>query len=329
MSIPDKDIERARALSMELVAGSLVELRGKNEKRGPCPVCGGNDRFVVFKDDRGWLCRGCNRSGDAIALIMHVERCSFSDAVGKLLGESYKSAAPRKASAPERSQDWKSEKWQKDQRAFAKSASTALADCDDALAYLNSRAISRGVARSFGLGYATPFHPALEKKLPAITVPWFDRMNRITALKFRALAPPSPKYRFWQKGGSQQLMFGAHLARGTKVAIITEGEFNAMALYSAVNHASHAADIMSIGGDTNRSMLCELAKIYPRMLLWFDEQEEFERAAATLPSSYRVDRIISPKPEEARSLDANDILIQYGAKVLAGLVDSTLGSWRT
>jgi putative DNA primase/helicase len=43
-------------------------------KNVPCPICGGTDRFQLCrkgKEDGHWYCRGCNKGGDGIALVMH------------------------------------------------------------------------------------------------------------------------------------------------------------------------------------------------------------------------------------------------------------------
>src|SRR5581483_9822486 len=45
---------------------------------GPCPVCGGRDRFSVNPKKNAWNCRGCQVGGhDAVSLVMHAQSCSF------------------------------------------------------------------------------------------------------------------------------------------------------------------------------------------------------------------------------------------------------------
>jgi len=51
---------------------------------GPCPRCGGRDRFAVNAAKGVWNCRGCARGGDAIDLVRHVKGCSFKEAVAVL-----------------------------------------------------------------------------------------------------------------------------------------------------------------------------------------------------------------------------------------------------
>jgi hypothetical protein len=48
---------------------------------GPCPKCGGRDRFSVNVRKNIWNCRGCGRGGDAIALARHIAGLSFAEAL--------------------------------------------------------------------------------------------------------------------------------------------------------------------------------------------------------------------------------------------------------
>ncbi|WP_342452329.1 primase-helicase zinc-binding domain-containing protein [Desulfovibrio desulfuricans] len=46
-----------------------MKAKGPHEFAGPCPECGGEDRFIVWPDKPnggGYWCRGCGRQGDAI-----------------------------------------------------------------------------------------------------------------------------------------------------------------------------------------------------------------------------------------------------------------------
>lgn len=62
-------------LYREYCAGSEVKQKGAlQEWAGPCPECGGNDRFVMQPyNPKGlggrWLCRGCDRYGDAVSFL--------------------------------------------------------------------------------------------------------------------------------------------------------------------------------------------------------------------------------------------------------------------
>jgi DNA primase len=51
-----------------------------NEWAGPCPECGGTDRFLIWTHRDAWHCRGCNQTGDAIEFLRKFEGQSCPDA---------------------------------------------------------------------------------------------------------------------------------------------------------------------------------------------------------------------------------------------------------
>jgi phage/plasmid primase-like uncharacterized protein len=57
-----------------------------NEWVGPCPHCGGRDRFGINTNKGVFICRGAG-GGDSIGLAMHVAGLSFLEAVEELTGE--------------------------------------------------------------------------------------------------------------------------------------------------------------------------------------------------------------------------------------------------
>jgi phage/plasmid primase-like uncharacterized protein len=58
-----------------------------SELAGPCPRCGGKDRFSVNIRKGVFNCRGCSCGGDLIALCQHVRGLSFPEAIDFLVGE--------------------------------------------------------------------------------------------------------------------------------------------------------------------------------------------------------------------------------------------------
>jgi hypothetical protein len=71
-----------------VVAKFGLKLRWEGrELVGPCPTCGGRDRFAVNPSKQLWNCRGCACGGDAIDLVRHVDGCTYGEAVRALEGE--------------------------------------------------------------------------------------------------------------------------------------------------------------------------------------------------------------------------------------------------
>jgi phage/plasmid primase-like uncharacterized protein len=90
MAFPEKiDIGAARARPIERVAAShgLKLRRSGAEYIGPCPKCGGNDRFAVNIRKNVFNCRGCQTGGDVIGLVRFLDNCTFFEAVTNLTGE--------------------------------------------------------------------------------------------------------------------------------------------------------------------------------------------------------------------------------------------------
>jgi hypothetical protein len=54
-----------------------ITLRGRIEREGPCPVCGGTDRFSINTTKQVWNCRGCDKGGDVIDLVKHIDGSDF------------------------------------------------------------------------------------------------------------------------------------------------------------------------------------------------------------------------------------------------------------
>ena len=66
------------------VALKKVAATHGGEYAGPCPACGGEDRFRIWPEQRegqgSWWCRGCNQGGDAISYLMQMEGMDFKSA---------------------------------------------------------------------------------------------------------------------------------------------------------------------------------------------------------------------------------------------------------
>ena len=111
---PDTQMRKAeaRAIPMaEVVARLGIEglKRHAGELVGPCPVCGGKDRFAVHLTKAVFNCRICQANGDGIALVSHVMSCGFGEALDFLLGKAALQISPeerdrrkRRAEAEER-----------------------------------------------------------------------------------------------------------------------------------------------------------------------------------------------------------------------------------
>ena len=100
----DADVVRQAAQGRwhHILAGLGIVVPSHPRKHGPCPTCGGKDRFKF--DDRdgfgSWYCNQCQpHAGDGVRLVMNARALRFPDAlaaVGGVLGlDLSQSAKPR------------------------------------------------------------------------------------------------------------------------------------------------------------------------------------------------------------------------------------------
>jgi hypothetical protein len=87
-ALPDPRVDHAKHVPIEdELARRGVKLRGKIERSGPCPKCGGDDRFSINTKKQIFHCRGCDTGGDVIALVRHLDGVDFPTALTTLTGE--------------------------------------------------------------------------------------------------------------------------------------------------------------------------------------------------------------------------------------------------
>jgi putative DNA primase/helicase len=70
----------------DVIASRGIKLHGRIDRCGPCPRCGGTDRFSINIAKQVFNCRGSG-GGDVIALVRHLDGCDFRTAVRTLAGE--------------------------------------------------------------------------------------------------------------------------------------------------------------------------------------------------------------------------------------------------
>jgi phage/plasmid primase-like uncharacterized protein len=99
-------LARAGRLEDELAHRGIKLRRSGAEMVGPCPVCGGRDRFSINVRKQIFNCRGCGTGGDVIRFIQHIDGCDFATAISTLVGNTARPAAqPAPARRDERDGD--------------------------------------------------------------------------------------------------------------------------------------------------------------------------------------------------------------------------------
>ena len=136
-----------------------------NEYQGPCPGCGGTDRFHAWADQNdgqgSYWCRQCGAAGDIIQFFMDFEGLNFIQAAEKA-GREVKDIKPTRPilkTAPVKPA-WQpaaggadpAEPWAEKALKFTDWCHENLLDSDETLCYLFDRGISLATAKKFKLG---------------------------------------------------------------------------------------------------------------------------------------------------------------------------------
>jgi hypothetical protein len=76
--------DAARGKWRAILSSLQIEVPASSKQHGPCPACGGKDRFRFDDEDgRGtWFCNQCTpKAGDGFALVQNVRGCDFPEAL--------------------------------------------------------------------------------------------------------------------------------------------------------------------------------------------------------------------------------------------------------
>lgn len=234
-----------------------------------CPFCGsgnhgnGTGAFTLYKESNTWTCFACSKSGDVLDLIQQTENVDFNEALqigtqklslviddysaqGNAGGNDTMQAAERATEAKEAQIEAP-----KDYRAYYKACRQNL-DNPAAIAYLESRGISKETAEHFFIGFDPAADPAsapggegyAAHPVPRIIIPT-SREHYVG----RSVDPNTEKaYRKMNnKGGRPGILNASALYSDNEAVFVVEGAFDAMSLHE-VNAAAVALNSTSNAG---------------------------------------------------------------------------------
>ncbi len=144
------------------VAGRIVN-KGGGEYCGPCPACGGKDRFILWPEHQSgakggrFLCRGCGAQGDAVEFLRVFRGMTYPEACEALRIEpSRRNGHPLERHtakewipAPE---NFPPAVWMEQATAFVHECAAGI-ESGPGLEYLQSRGLSPETARALGIGW--------------------------------------------------------------------------------------------------------------------------------------------------------------------------------
>ncbi len=283
---------------------------------GACPFCGGKDRFNLARKDNGWrwLCRHCTEAKykTPIDYVMRRDGLDFKQAFAKMGGDTYTPAPRPRAELPAietpalilPDANWQAQRWHE-----VTQASDSLLANKPASAYLETRALDPSIWDVYLLGFGMVFDPRMQIKRPAISIPWWDADETITAIKYRFiddLAKDKDK-RYTMAKGSKQILFGLHMAGGNETLILIEGEINAVSITQAAMRDIPHIDSLSFGSETasHANILQAVAEDYQRVIVWADDPDHANTIRLSLDRS--AEAICSPVFDGVK-YDANTLL---------------------
>ena len=299
--------------------------------QGPCPFCGGKDRFYLFKGH--WKCNQCHEGGDVIELVHKVEGVTRAEAAKSLGGNQLPGGNHQRGRSrvfpvykkePETPPAWLDPAWQKRALEIVERAEAQLID-SPGFAYFEGRGITEvELLKSQRIGYVPD-----KFGRPAVVLPWCSG-DSITAIKYRFI--DQGKQRFAQEKGSEPILYGPIKVTGSdsSTLVVVEGEINALVLAQAT--APKRYDVLSVGSEGNTKGLDALTKLvkaegYSRLLFWFDKPERAAAAAKRFPGSAAMQ---SPGGKDAADLlkefAGSDLLKEFAGSALLELVDAMLSS---
>jgi hypothetical protein len=327
MTTATVDTDRLKSgVDLRDLAGRLTTLRRESarELSGPCPKCGGSDRFHVAEGMA--FCRQCwpldrtPPAHDAIGFVQWAGLAhDFRSAVEYLDAGAFPAPTTRPTpAAHEKAHAWRAASWQAEARRDLAAAQARLHDPavgGPGRRYLLSRWILPATWAAWGLGYGMAWDSKLRSERPAICIPW--QRERITALKWRFLEVPAEGLRYTSKAGGECIVFGLGLAGahgGTLWAV--EGEINALSLWQALRSVGVVnADVVSFGSESGAvsETLRTLAGRYGQVIVWADDPRATTGALVAIPGAFGLR---SPDVD-GRKMDANALLCAGGLEVFA------------
>jgi DNA primase len=269
------------------------------EYAGPCPWCGGKDRFRVWPHGdrpRCW-CRRCEWRGDAIQFLRDFERVSYREACQRLhlpvTGRLRRTSVPPRPKAPPLAKA-PATPWQAKARAFTEQCEACLWSPEgrQALTYLHRRGLHDETLQMAHVGY----HPAEHREpreawgllpdperptvwLPqGIVFPWHigAELWRVT---IRCTGPDIPSYtRYIALVGGSNPLYLADCLRPNAPAMLVEGTLDALSVLQEAGDLIAVVAASTTWGRLERWIgRLALASI---VLLGFDADEGGEAAVA-------------------------------------------------
>lgn len=242
-------------VSRDTMLRKVASTRG-GEYAGPCPWCGGRDRFRVWPNAErpGYWCRRCGKKGDAIQYLRDHDGLRFQEACERLQIPQAERSRIKRLPQPPRLASAPSHAWQAKARQFTEACEAALwmSVGAKALGYLHSRSLHDETLQVARVGYHTTerwdkreawgLEPDDKNRvwLPqGIVFPWWcgGQLWRVV-IRTPQSKPEQPKY--VSVSGSRNTLYRVDTLRPKAPAMIVEGVLDSLAI------AQDAGDLIAV-----------------------------------------------------------------------------------
>jgi len=243
------------------------------EFASPCPGCGGEDRFHSWpkegKDGR-WFCRGCQKSGDAIAYLREFRGMTFHQAC-EALGRD-----PGKKHAEESRRERPESKQQKKTRDYAGEFLNDLKNTPTqaALDYLEGRKLT-SLLDELRAKKLIAFKPESSKSPASIVYPVTTLKQEVIGLQYVPLDGGEKKFAGGNIPGTYKDRGFFCIYRGKAETIITE----AVADACSVAVAMPSVNVICVFSSNFTEKLKLLEDTLQSVILFFDRDQAGEKAS--------------------------------------------------
>jgi len=291
MSYDTEAIKQANDIRDHAARYTTLRRESHSEMSGPCPKCGGHDRFHCKAGL--FFCRQCydlgnGKAHDIFGFYEWLEGWDFLTTCEALDGKAL--PEPKRKAQPEPStRRWEGLPANRDLQA---QAMQIRLDCAAALwepigerarVWLNERGLNDETLKAHYIGFnekSRRLHGLYVHR--GITIPhWQESTNTLSGIKIRLSTNKSDKYR--SIAGSRPSLYLADNLAGHDVAVICEGEFDGLLLHQ---EAGDLVGVCALGSAGNKRAAIDAGLPFllhvKRLLLATDNDAEGEGAAAAI-----------------------------------------------
>ncbi|MDB4302111.1 CHC2 zinc finger domain-containing protein [bacterium] len=287
--------------AMQKIASELgLEKFSERNKKALCPFHSEKTPSFTFDEKTfTWHCFGCGANVDIVSHTIEYNNYSYVQAVKEICDEI--------GLNPQIEHSDNSQVVREDAKNYSRPNVKTLELTDKMLNYLEKRKLKKSTLDFWRVGRVD--NKSFKKgdewvNRTAFTFKCFDEYNELVNIAYR-----SGDKLFAQEKDCKLIMYGAWHVDSTKPLYITEGQFDAMAIWQ-----SGITNVVSLpAGAANRKYIevnYEFLNQFPELIFWVDNDEPGRKAASNLKERF-PETIVKIHKEFN---DPNETLVNLGEK---------------